>query len=246
MNVILLLQARMGSTRLPGKVLCDLAGRPMLEAQIRRLRQCQSIDRVVVATSDAAGDQPIVACCDRVRIDVFRGSEQDVLSRFVGAAVKYKADVVVRCTGDCPLIDAGIVDQVVGELVARRTICDYASNVLNRTFPRGLDVEAMYMDTLLRIDRMATHAGQREHVTILLRQRRDGAFLCYSVEDKEDRSHLRWTVDTAEDLAWVSEFYRASGAVDGFPSYRQMLAVLDQRPDLVRLDKKGETWDPAH
>lgn len=245
MNVVLLLQARIGSSRLPGKVLRDLAGRPMLEAQIGRLRQCRSVDRIVVATSESPSEQPIVELCHRIHVDVFRGSEQDVLSRFVGAAIKYEADVVVRCTGDCPLIDAGVVDRIVDELIARRQRCDYASNVLKRTFPRGLDAEALHMDTLLRIDRMATDAGEREHVTLLPRQRRDGAFLCHSVEDAEDRSHLRWTVDTAEDLAWVSEFYRATGAVDGFPSYREMLAVLDQRPELARLDAKGDTWDPA-
>lgn len=245
MNVVLILQARTGSTRLPGKVLLDLAGRPMLEAEVRRLQRCRSLNQIVVATTVAQSDQPIVDLCDRMGVDVFRGSEDDVLSRFVGAARKFEADVVVRCTGDCPLIDPGTVDRIVDELIDRRRSCDYAANVLRRTFPRGLDAEALHIDTLLRIDRMAGDGPDREHVTLLPRRRQDGAFLCHSVEDKEDRSSLRWTVDTEQDLLWVSEFYRATGAADGVPSYREMLAVLDQRPDLVRLDTEGVTWDPT-
>lgn len=216
----------------------------MLEAQIARLRQCKSVDRLVVATSDGPGDDPIAALCDRIHVDVFRGPEQDVLARYVGAATKFEANVVVRCTGDCPLIDAGVVDRVVHALTSRPTSCDYASNVLKRTYPRGLDAEAFFMDTLLRIDRMAVEGPEREHVTLLPRQNQT-AFLCHSVEDSQDRSHLRWTVDTAEDLAWVAEFYRATNAADGAPTYRDMLAVLDRRPDLKRLDAKGDTWDPA-
>jgi len=134
-RTVAIVQARMTSTRLPGKVLADLAGRPMLEQQLRRLALARTVDEVMVATTDNATDDPVCALVERLGMAVFRGSEHDVLARFVGAARQGRADVVVRVTADCPLLDPALVDAVVMPMLANWR-CDYASNVLERCYPR--------------------------------------------------------------------------------------------------------------
>src|SRR5687767_7584473 len=143
MKVVIVVQARMTSTRLPGKVLMDVSGRPMLAWQIERLQRCAA-QEIVLATTSNAADDPVVELAARLGIRSFRGSEHDVLARFVGAARQAHADVVVRVTADCPLLDPAITDRVINELLEHRGECDYASNVLRRTYPRGLDVEAFF------------------------------------------------------------------------------------------------------
>src|SRR5688500_8743591 len=154
MKVVAVVQARAGSTRLPGKVLMELAGRPMLAQILRRVAAASRVDEVVLATSDLERDDPVAAVAEAEGVAVFRGSEEDVLARFVGAARSADADVVMRITGDCPLIAPEVIDAVVARLVDEGA--DYASNVLRRTFPKGLDAEALTMDALERIDELGT------------------------------------------------------------------------------------------
>ena len=161
MKRVMIVQARATSSRLPGKVLLDLGGRPMLVQQLVRLRQCRNVDEIVVATTTETNDEPVVMLAREAGVHVFRGSSDDVLSRFVGAAQEARADVVVRVTADCPLIDPEVCDRVIAELVEHRSECDYASNVIRRTFPRGLDVEAMFFDVLLRMDRLRARRRRR-------------------------------------------------------------------------------------
>src|SRR5437870_2467480 len=144
----------MTSSRLPGKVLMDLEGRPMLAQQVRRVRCCQHVDAVVVATTVNAVDDSVADLAQRERVGCFRGSEHDVLERFVGAARDARADLIVRLTADCPLADPEVIDRVVAELEDASGEYDYASNVLERTYPRGLDTEAMFRDVLERTHRM--------------------------------------------------------------------------------------------
>ncbi len=234
----------MTSTRLPGKVLADLAGQPMLAQQIRRLRHCSQVDQIAIATTVNQTDDPIVALAENERLDAFRGSENDVLSRFVGAAGQTGADVIVRVTADCPLIDAATVDRVVLELTDDPGTCDYAGNVLQRSFPRGLDVEAFTRGALERCDRLAESESAREHVTLIIREERPELFRCRSVVDDSDNSDLRWTVDTALDLELVRRIYNELELDEKYVGYRDILAHVRSNPELVSWNARIDTWDP--
>jgi spore coat polysaccharide biosynthesis protein SpsF len=196
----------MTSTRLPGKVLMDLAGRPMLERQLERLARCRNADELVVATTVNADDDPIAELVGRLGHRVFRGSEHDVLSRYAGAAAEAHADVVVRVTSDCPLIDPHETDVVI-EALGREH--DYASNSIERDLPRGLDTEALWRDVLERVARMATSAPAREHVTWHIHTEAPEHFAINVVRRPFAASDLRWTVDTPEDLELVRAMYDA-------------------------------------
>jgi spore coat polysaccharide biosynthesis protein SpsF (cytidylyltransferase family) len=200
-SALIIVQARMTSTRLPGKVLADVGGEPMLELQLRRLERARSAQRIIVATSDDPSDDPIASLAERLGVGVYRGPLHDVLGRFAGAAGDH-AGPIVRSTADCPLIDPGIVDEVVGALTSTPG-AQYASNIEpTRTFPVGLDVEALPAAVLHELDRKVTDPEEREHVTMHLRRRLDD-YIIASVTTPLELDHLRWTVDTAEDLARV-------------------------------------------
>jgi len=232
---VIVVQARMTSKRLPGKVLADVAGRPMLAQQLRRLAGCRLADELVVATTDNATDDPVVAIARAAGARWFRGSERDVLERYVGAARDAKADVVVRITADCPLIDPDVSDRVIDALVGPAR-WDYASNVAPRTYPRGLDTEALFVDTLERVHRMARSGAAREHVTPFIYQERADLFLIHSVTDREDNSDLRWTVDEPADLELVRRLYHALGIGERAVGYRELLAYARAHPEISALN----------
>jgi spore coat polysaccharide biosynthesis protein SpsF len=234
----------MTSTRLPGKVLMPLAGQPMLAQQIRRLRTCRLAQEIVIATTTNAADDPIAEVAWRHGVCLYRGSESDVLGRYWEAARKALADIVVRVTADCPLIDAGVTDRVIGELLARADSCDYASNVFDRSWPRGLDTEAFFMDTLARMARLGKTPLAREHVTVVARAERPELFLCHSVVDTQNNSDLRWTVDTATDMQLVRTIYEELDLGNCVTPYAEILAWVRSRNDLVSLNCGIETWDP--
>jgi spore coat polysaccharide biosynthesis protein SpsF len=244
MKRVIIIQARMTSTRLPGKVLMDIAGQPMLAWELKRLRQCSMADQVMIATTINPIDDPIVELAKKEKIDWFRGDEQDVLSRYIGAARQAHADVIVRVTADCPLIDPQITDKVIHELVDHPGECDYASNVIKRTFPRGLDVEVLFWDTLLRIDRLALSKTSREHVTVVLRSERPELFMCRSVTDYQDNSDLRWTVDTNADMQLILTLYQSLDLTTRMVPYSEILSYMRANPDLSHLNNDSATWDP--
>lgn len=233
MRRVLVLQARTSSSRLPRKVLADLGGRPMLVQQIRRLRRCEAVDEIVVATTLQESDDPVVDLARKEDVRWFRGDERDVLARFVGAAREAKADVVIRATADCPLIEAPEVDRVIRELCACAGEADYASNVIRRTFPRGLDAEALYSDVLERLHRIARSEKSREHVTWFINRERPDLFVRRSVMDVSDNSDLRWTVDTAEDLEGIRKIYTGLDLGDKDRPYREILAYVRAHPEVA-------------
>jgi len=245
MKIVAIVQARMGSTRLPGKILMDVAGRPMIAQQLRRLQKCSLVNEIVVATTIHDIDDPVVRLAEHEGVTWYRGSQSDVLARYVEAAEQTKADVIVRLTADCPLIDPQITDKVIQELVDHSSSCDYASNVQQRTFPRGLDVEAFFRDTLLRIDRLGQSTSAREHVTIVPRSERPDLFLCRSVTDTEDNSDLRWTVDTETDLKLIRILYEELDLGNRVAPYREILGYARSHPDLSEINQQIETWSPA-
>lgn len=242
---VVIVQARMTSSRLPGKVLMDLAGRPMLAQQLSRLKQCSTVDAIVVATTTNSTDDGVVELAKQEGVAFFRGSEEDVLSRFVGAARQSHAEIVVRVTADCPLIDPSVTDKVILELINHADECDYATNVLERTYPRGLDVEALFLDTLLRIDRLARTPAEREHVTLVPRSERKKLFLCKSITDSQNNSDLRWTVDAELDLQLIRALYEALDLGTHILPYQQMLSYVRAHPHLATLNTGVETWTPA-
>lgn len=233
MRTVAVIQARLGSTRLPGKVLLDLGGRPMLERVVERTRRASIVDEVVVATTAAPLDDPLAELAAARGWACVRGSEADVLDRFVVAARASDADEVVRITSDCPLIDAAVIDEVVRG--RRRADADYASNFLaRRTYPRGLDVECMTRGALERAAAEADQPHEREHVTPYL-YADPARFRLHGHEAPEDHSALRWTVDTHEDLQLLRELYAAFDQ-DGPPGWRDVLAVVTRRPELAALN----------
>jgi len=236
MKKAIIIQARMTSTRLPGKVMMDLAGRPMLAQQIARLKRCREVRDIVIATTVNDADNPVVELAKSEGIRCFRGDEQDVLSRFLGAARQEEADLIVRLTADCPLIDPGLIDQIIHQIEAHRHECDYASNVIERTFPRGLDAEAFFFDTLERIDRLASSTPAREHVTWLILREHPELFLTRSVVDSTINSDLRWTVDVQEDLDMLRRLYQELNLASSFKSYADIRAYVRAHPAIAAMN----------
>jgi spore coat polysaccharide biosynthesis protein SpsF len=227
MNTVAIVQARMASTRLPGKVLKDIAGKTMLEWVTTRVRRAGFITQVVVATTTGPRDDAIVEECRRLDVAYHRGSEQDVLDRYYYAARDHEADVVVRITSDCPLIDPREIERV---LVSFRDACpSYASNAIAPCCLRGLDTEVMTMESLARAWREARHAYHRLHVTPYIYQN-PHLFRVLATPTPTDRdlSPYRWTIDTEEDLDMVRALC-AELSGDGF-GWQEALAAIDRQP----------------
>jgi spore coat polysaccharide biosynthesis protein SpsF len=233
MHRAVIVQARMTSTRLPGKVLMDLQGKPMLQQQIERLQRARHADEIVLAITTNPDDDPIAALAERLAIRVQRGSEHDVLDRYLGAARASHADVIVRVTSDCPLIDPHEVDVVIAALTPDT---DYAANTLSRDLPRGLDTEALHCDVLERTARMASSTPAREHVTWCIHSERPELFVSKAVRRPFDAADLRWTVDTPDDLELVRTLYEQLdlGASDvPFPT---ILEHVRAHPELAAIN----------
>ncbi|HVS39010.1 MAG TPA: aminotransferase class III-fold pyridoxal phosphate-dependent enzyme [Gemmataceae bacterium] len=228
-KAVVLIQARMGSTRLPDKVLADIAGRPMLWHVADRVRRASSVDEVVIATSTRKADDAVAAFCDGHSIACFRGDETDVLDRFYQAAKAHAADVVVRVTADCPLIDPQVIDRVIEARAAGS--CDYASNTLRDTYPDGLDVEAFTFEALEKAWKEAKKPSDREHVTPYLRL--SGLFRLCNVENQDAPAARgqRWTVDEQADLDFIRAVYQALADAPHF-CMLDVLSLLERRPDL--------------
>jgi spore coat polysaccharide biosynthesis protein SpsF len=234
MKIAAIIQARMSSTRLPGKVLMDLGGETVLARVVRRLRRATLIEEIVVATTSSVADQAIVRECQRLSVGVFRGEENDVLDRYYHAAQWTDADGIVRITSDCPLIDPEITDQTIRSFLERRP--DYAGNALQRTYPRGLDTEVMTWEALASAWREARLSYQRAHVTPYIYENPD-RFDILPVKGAADYSSHRWTLDREEDLAFIRAVYDRLGNDDSF-SWCDVLALLEQEPELVELNRE--------
>ncbi len=234
MKTVAIIQARMGSTRLPGKVLMDLGGRPVIAWVVRAARAAVGIDEVWVATSTLAADDVVARWCADNDVPVHRGSEHDVLDRYAGAMAASRADVVVRITADCPLLDP----EVVAQTVRMRPIMGavYASNVDPRTWPKGLDCEAMTAEALAVAAREATLPYDREHVTPFIRNNRARFPAANLVSPLPDLASERWTLDTPDDLAFLQAVALLLPA-DRAPSLLDVLAALDHAPQLRDLNR---------
>lgn len=226
-----IVQARMGSTRLPGKVMKMVVGKPMLELMIERLKRASQLGGIIIATTDKESELPIVDLVNSLDgVLLFRGSEEDVLERYYGAALKYDAETVIRVTSDCPLIDPQVLDTVIKAYHEQRHTIDYAANVRKRTYPRGLDVEVFSFAVLERAFREATLQPDREHVTEYILQRPD-IFRMYDVVDRDDHSTMRWTVDTPEDFELITRIYESLYRIKPDFDYGDILRLFEKHPD---------------
>src|SRR6266852_4212836 len=237
MKVVAIIQARMGSTRLPGKVLMDLGGHPVLRWVVRAALAAPGVDEVWVATSTLPADDAIVEYCRKHAINWFRGSETDVLSRFVGAARAADADIVLRLTGDCPFLDPQVIGAVVRLL--KDSCADYCSNVSPRTYPDGLDVEAFTMNTLAFADREATREIDRDCVTTWIERNRDRCPAESIINPIPNMAGERWVLDTPADYRFCQEIAKRWAWDHGPPSMLNILCILDVWPELRAINKSG-------
>jgi spore coat polysaccharide biosynthesis protein SpsF len=239
-RVVGIVQARLGSTRLPGKVLQDIAGRPMLARVMHRLGQAASLDARAVATSHLAQDDPIAELCLREHFRCFRGEPHDLLDRYYRAALELEADVVVRVTADCPLLDPELVDQTVQAFQEADPPADFAANRLprRRTYPIGLDTEVCSRSALEQAWREAVEPHQREHVMPFLYEHPE-RFRTLLLDHEEDLGSLRWTVDTLEDLAFVREVYARMAPREDF-GWLEVLELVRGHPEVAALNAHVE------
>jgi spore coat polysaccharide biosynthesis protein SpsF len=234
LHTVAIVQAHLGSTRLPGKVLLPIGGQTMLERVYHRVRQCHEIDDVVVATSTLPSDDRLVEFCQQRGMPAFRGSDSDVLQRYVDAARWCGADVCVRITSDCPLIDPTVADHIVRQFQSCSPLPDYASNKIAPSYPRGLDTEVFRTAALLRVAQEARLPYHRVHVTPYFYEHPE-RFALLNVAHPHDLSAKRWTVDTPEDLAFVRAVFERLGNGNEF-SWQDVLRVLDHDPELEQLN----------
>lgn len=231
MKIVTIVQARTGSSRLPGKVLLDLSGAPMLTRVVERARQCAT-DATVIATSTAPGDDAVEDLADTLGVACFRGSEEDVLARFVGAARVHGADAIVRITADCPLLDPAVTNSVIRAFIEAGV--DFASNALERSFPRGLDSEVFSRAALERACAESQAPYERAHVTPYLYALQNGFRLAPVTLSGETHARHRWTVDTPEDLTFVRAVYDRVGP--NTTDWRTILEAVEAEPSLTQIN----------
>lgn len=235
MKIIGIVQARLGSSRLPGKVLLDIEGRPLIRHVVERCAASKHIEEIVVATTEEAVDDRLARYLGaELNVPVFRGSTDDVLSRFIGAARQSGADIIVRITADDPLKDAAVIDEGIEALLADPAL-DYCSNTLNPTFPEGLDIEVFRFSALERADREARLASEREHVTPYIWKNPD-LFQVRNFEYPENISDWRLTVDKPDDLELMRAIFAALGKTNNLFSYRDVIDLLKQKPELREIN----------
>jgi len=233
MKIGLIAQARMGSSRLPGKMLFPLAGKPVVVHILERLSRCQNVDQVILATSTASADAPLVAWTEWLGMACFRGSEEDVLDRFYQAALQYELDVVGRVCADCPFIDPALIDAVVQHYLTLNTggnKCDYLATFLDRTFPYGVDVEIFSFETLEKCHKDDIDLQSREGVTAHILTHQD-QFQMANFSGDHDYGHHRWTLDTPDDFRLISKIYDTLYSIHPEFSWMDVIHLLEQHPE---------------
>lgn len=234
-KTICIVQARMSSTRLPGKTMMDISGKPVLWHVIQRLRRSKLIDGIVVATSIDSSDDIIEAFCRTNAIAVMRGSLEDVLDRYYQAAKAHCAGTIVRVTADCPLLDAGVIDELIGFFNDGKY--DYASNNREHSYPHGLDAEVFTFSAIARAWKEARLKSEREHVTPYIWKQPD-KFRIGSMKYKTDYSKYRWTLDHPQDLQAIRAIYANLGdkAVSHDFAWLDILRIAEDNPDITRIN----------
>jgi len=231
MNIVAIIQARIGSTRLPGKVLMDLEGKTVLERVIERVK-ASKVDNVIVATTISDKDDGIENLCKKIGVKVYRGSEEDVLDRYYNAAKLCNAEHVVRITSDCPLMDYRIIDLVINEYFENKS--EYTN--MEETFPDGEDVEIFTFFALGKAWKEAKLSSEREHVTPYIRKN-PNLFKLYNVKNSEDLKDYRWTLDTKRDYEFIKIVYENLFSIDPFFGMKDILNLLKKKPEIMDINK---------
>ncbi len=231
--IIAILQARLSSSRLPGKVLMPILGQPMLWHHLERIKRVTKIDKIVVATSDQSDDDPIEKLCQDSDVACFRGSLNNVLDRYYKAAQKYDADIVIRLTGDCPLADSSVID--FGIRYFMKNDFDYVSNCVERSYPIGLDMEIFKFSCLEESQKEATLPSQKEHVTPFI-QDNPGRYKIGHFKNDLDLSHHRWTVDEPADFEFVKQVYESLYNDNPNFTTNDILNLLEEKPELCQIN----------
>jgi spore coat polysaccharide biosynthesis protein SpsF len=235
LRVLIIVQVRMGATRFPGKPMKQVKGKPLLNYLIERVIAAKLADQVIIATTTEKQDQEIVQLCDKAQISLFTGSEHDVLDRYYQAAKEFKADAIVRITGDCPLIDPQVIDEVIEYYLNHFPQFDYVSNMLKPSYPRGMDVEIFSFQTLAKANKEASAPEEREHVTLYIYEHPE-QFSLGNVEYKENLFHYRWTVDTEEDFKLVSLLLSALSEKKPHYTLEDLSELMKQHPDWLLIN----------
>jgi spore coat polysaccharide biosynthesis protein SpsF len=235
LKVAAIIQARMNSTRLPGKILYKVLDTTLLAFQIERVRCATLIDEIIIATTTNPVDEPIVDLCRKLGVAYYRGSELDVLTRYYETATVFKADVIVRLTSDCPVIDPFTVDRVISHYLFQSANLDYVSNILKRSYPRGMDTEVFSIKALRIAQHQATQMHDREHVTPYIFTNPE-RFRLGSIEYLSNESHHRWTVDTIEDFQLISMIIETLYPSKPNFTLEDMLVLLKEHPEWSKIN----------
>lgn len=236
MRIVATIEARMRSSRLPGKVLRPIMGRPMLELMIERLRLVPQLDAIVVATTTDPSCEPIEELAHSLGVGCYRGSEDDVLDRVLQAARQAQAYLIVETTGDCPLIDPAMVSRVIDAFLAHEV--DYCSNTLERTYPRGMEVQVFPLNVLEEVARLTDDPVDHEHVSIYIYEHPERFRLLNVTSDlPPDAASLRLTVDTREDFELVRRVYEALYSANPKFTLADILDLFRRKPELPKINQ---------
>ena len=236
-NTFIIVQARMGSTRLPGKILKEVMGRPLLEYQIERLKKINVVNKVIIATSTNPNDDPVVTLCKKLNCAYFRSSEDDVLLRYYETAIEFRAKYIVRINADCPLIDPKVVERVIECFSANSDRYDYVSNILEASYPIGFHAEIFTINALKRANESTNDPLEREHVTPYI-YRNPGLFRLGSVSLNDNFSHYRWTVDYLEDFVLIKKIIESIYPKNADFDMFDVIRYLKSNPKLMKINNK--------
>ena len=237
MKVLAIIQARLGSSRLPSKVLMPIEGTPILVHIINSLKLSKFINQIIVATTTSPKDDKIVDLCKEIDLDYYRGSEKDVLDRYYECAKFFKGDLIIRITGDNPLLDPTLIDELIQ--ISKKTSCDYASNVLHQSYPVGYSpCEILTFSTLQKLHENEKEPLSREHVTYQIRNNPS----LYKIEEIIAPAHLsrpkwRLTVDYEEDLELISKIFEKLYQPKSFIQYSKLVEFLDKNKELLKINE---------
>ena len=239
MKIVSTIEARIGSTRLPGKVMKEIVGKPMLELLIERLKRAKRIDEIIVATTIKPEDRIIVKLTKRINIKCFRGSSEDVLDRVLRATKAYQGNIIVEITGDCPLLDPELVDRIIKIYLENEY--DYVSNRIKMTYPRGLDAQVFSVNILDEVSKLTNDPADRENVSLYIYEHPKKYKLC-NIKAPPEHHHpeYRWTVDTEEDLQFVKAIYENLYYENPYFRTGDIMKLLEEQPDLCKINANIE------